>query len=362
MVGDQYKTRLAASGGSHVYRWSLVSPPDMPAGLVLDEKTGTISGQPDSLAEGLTSITVQVDDGSAIAKRTFSLMINPGLRISRDADIEGPDSIKLKATGGDGTYKWAFVNGNADKRLTIDPDKGVVKIASGNLTGIETIHFTVRVEDGATPKHADQASFSVVLRPASGWRHPFRREISGLNIKLSRKGRWLSFVRPNHLTFWLAFLALETPIFGFAWIGVYAFATPGKHGIYLSVGMLTAIAAFFIGVLIGFLFGIPKVISSGQARLGQSSEYAPSSNLSEVSDWLTKLLLGAGLVQLTHLGAPIGALINHIAAGLYTTKAYSGAATVAAGTIIFGYATLGLLNGYVVTTMWYQRRLARLNP
>ena len=172
----------------------------------------------------------------------------------------------------------------------------------------------------------EQTSLSMPTRPAfpwccaprSWWRHPFRREISGLNIKLSRKGRWLSFVRPDHLTFWLAFLALETPIFGFAWIGVYAFATPGKHGIYLSVGMLTAIAAFLIGVLIGFLFGIPKVISSGQARLGQSSGYAPSSNLSEVSDWLTKLLLGAGLVQLTHLGAPIGALINHIAAGLHT--------------------------------------------
>ena len=93
---------------SRVYRWSLVSPPAMPAGLVLDEKTGTISGQPDTLAEGPTSITVQVDDGNAIAKRTFSLMINPGLRISRDADIEGPDSIKLKATGGDGTYNMGY--------------------------------------------------------------------------------------------------------------------------------------------------------------------------------------------------------------------------------------------------------------
>ena len=362
MVGDPYKTTLTASGGSHKYQWSLVSPLAMPAGLVLDEKTGTISGQPDTLAEGPTSITVQVDDSNTTAKRTFSLMINPGLRISRDADIEGPDSIKLKATGGGGTYTWDIVNGNEDGCLEIDHVKGIIKIVHRNLPGIETRHFTVSVKDKADKPHTDQASFSIVVRSTSWWRHPFRREISGLGVKFSRKRRWPSFARLDHLTFWLAFLALETPVFGAAWIIVYAFATPGKHGIYLSVGMLTAIAAFLIGILIGFLFGIPKVISSGQARLGQSSGYTPSSNLSEVSDWLTKLLLGAGLVQLTHLGAPIGALINHIAAGLHTTKAYSGAATVAAGTIIFGYVALGLLNGYVVTTMWYQRRLARLNP
>jgi hypothetical protein len=35
-----------------------------------------------------------------------------------------------------------------------------------------------------------------------------------------------------------------------------------------------------------------------------------------VSDWLTKLLLGAGLVQLTRLGAPISQLIDSVAAGL----------------------------------------------
>jgi len=52
-------------------------------------------------------------------------------------------------------------------------------------------------------------------------------------------------------------------------------------------------------------------------------------------------------------------LIDHIGAALSPPGSITGAAKVAAGTIIFGYAAIGLLDGYVVTTMWYQRKLAQ---
>src|SRR5690349_10818336 len=76
---------------------------------------------------------------------------------------------------------------------------------------------------------------------------------------------------------WLAFLALGIPIVGGVWIVIYAFSTSGSHWTYLAVGMSTALAAF----LSGFLFGIPKVISSGQLRQQGSGDF---SNLAEVSD------------------------------------------------------------------------------
>ena len=81
------------------------------------------------------------------------------------------------------------------------------------------------------------------------------------------------------------------------------------------------------------------------------------SNLAEVSDWLTKLLLGAGLVQLTRLGAPVAQLIDNIAAGLHSTAASASGAKVAAGAILFGYTITGILVRYVVTTLWYQKRI-----
>jgi hypothetical protein len=171
--------------------------------------------------------------------------------------------------------------------------------------------------------------------------------------------------RWSHIGNWLAALALVVPAFGSLWILSYSFATPGSHWSYMGTGMLTALAAFLSGCVIGFLFGIPRVVSSGQLRHDKATEgtYVPSTNIAEVSDWLTKLLLGAGLVQLTRLGEPIGHLISGVAAGLTPAGAQpfpSSAAKVMAGAILFGYAAIGLLNAYVVTTVWYQRKLAGL--
>jgi Putative Ig domain len=362
MVGDKYDTTLTASGGSGRYQWTLVSPPTLPSGLKpLDRQAGKISGRPDRLAEGPTHITVQVDDGNTTTSRTFLLRINPGLRISPGPDIKG-SSIELKATGGCGPYKWTIIDKEAVQDwLALDEKTGIITVSTGHLEGLETKHFAVRVEDAAREHHTDVASFSVMARATPWWRHPFHRKISGRDVGLRAKRRWPSFGRLSHLSFWLYIFAIATPTFGAIWIFVYAFRTPGSHGSYLAVGMLTATAAFLIGCLTGFLFGIPRLVSSGQARFGQSTGYTPSSNLSEVSDWLTKLLLGAGLVQLTHLGTPIGKLIHTVAAGLYSSAPYSGAATATAGAIIFGYFAIGLLYGYVITTMWYQRKLTQAN-
>jgi hypothetical protein len=185
---------------------------------------------------------------------------------------------------------------------------------------------------------------------------------AGTATESSRPPRWWN--RFFHVGNWLAFLALGLPVLGALWITIYSFSTPGQHWSYLGTGMLTALAAFLAGCVIGFLFGIPRVVSSGELRHEQgSAAYTPSSNLAEVSDWLTKLLLGAGLVQLTRLGAPIGHLIDSVAAGLTAatgTPVPSSAAKVMAGAILFGYAAIGLLDAYVVTTMWYQEKLEKL--
>ena len=68
-----------------------------------------------------------------------------------------------------------------------------------------------------------------------------------------------------------------------------AFNTPGSHWSYVAVGMLTALAAVLVGFFTGFLIGVPRVVSSGQARLSKDT-FSPSTNLAEISHWLTKLL------------------------------------------------------------------------
>jgi hypothetical protein len=122
------------------------------------------------------------------------------------------------------------------------------------------------------------------------------------------------------------------------------------------------LAALLAGILIGFLFGIPRAVSTGELRhsnAGTTKAYTLSPNLAEVSDWLTKLLLGAGLVELTKLGGPVGKLIDGVAGGLHSASAAGTPATskVAGGAILFGYMILGFMEGYLMTTFWYQKKL-----
>lgn len=90
-----------------------------------------------------------------------------------------------------------------------------------------------------------------------------------------------------------------------------------------------------------------------------ASIYSPSNNLEQVSDWLTKLLIGAGLVQLGHVGRWLGGFINALACGLMSgdSNVTSPAAKIVAGSLVGFYTAFGFLFGYIVTTLWYRRRL-----
>lgn len=185
-------------------------------------------------------------------------------------------------------------------------------------------------------------------------------------------------------------------IAGFVFIGFYVYSVNGPHLRFLGAGFLTASAAFVVGCLVGLVVGIPRFVSSGAlrhdmearravARKGAappaaapsadvaaddqfspvpSSQLTPSTNLAEISDWLTKLLLGAGLVELTRLGRPLSTLVNSVARAMQDVapgaKLPASSVVVAAG-ILAMYVVLGFLDGYVVTTVWYGKYLERLD-
>lgn len=75
-------------------------------------------------------------------------------------------------------------------------------------------------------------------------------------------------------------------------------------------------ASTLVGALIGFLFGVPKSRTDGVNRgteertivsteaatdISRRRRYADNANLEEVSDWLTKIIVGLGLVELTRI-------------------------------------------------------------
>ena len=59
-----------------------------------------------------------------------------------------------------------------------------------------------------------------------------------------------------------------------------------------GLGMLSA-AALIAGGFFGFLFGIPRYLATPGPMQVQ-----PNTNLEQISDWLTKVLVGVGLTQI----------------------------------------------------------------
>lgn len=92
-----------------------------------------------------------------------------------------------------------------------------------------------------------------------------------------------------------------------------------------------AVASFMIGSLAGFLMGMPRYIAARESD-NESSRYEPSTSLEQISDWLTKVLIGIGIAEATSVARAVNGLLNdQIVPALATA---SGAYPVALTTII----------------------------
>lgn len=138
-------------------------------------------------------------------------------------------------------------------------------------------------------------------------------------------------------------------LLGLATVPVYALYSADRSQILVawSVGSLLCGAAALTGVLLGFLFGIPRTQQTGgnrapapanaidalppaagtdrpaqpvatgsQTTLPPSVSYHPNTNLEEISDWLTKILVGVGLTQIDAIRTGFFELTRQAALGL----------------------------------------------
>jgi hypothetical protein len=122
----------------------------------------------------------------------------------------------------------------------------------------------------------------------------------------------------------------------------------------VGYGILFAGAAFISGVLLGYLFGLRPSSQINNVD-GKTSSAPAQSNLEEIADWLTKLILGAGLVSLTKLHDPILQFATFMAGGVDPMPTTSASASGAQGNpaialaIMGFFSTNGLLYGYLWT-------------
>jgi hypothetical protein len=154
----------------------------------------------------------------------------------------------------------------------------------------------------------------------------------------------------------------------FGAVVVVAFGT-GVPGASLGVTTLLSGGCLLVGALLGFLFGVPRSAQVHQSVPNQPNDaepddddpnrpgrnqYRPNTNLEEVSDWLTKILVGVGLTQLVN--APTKA----IAFGHYFGPSLGGGAVGEpfALCVLVYFSVAGFLIAYLWTRLYLGGALA----
>lgn len=124
------------------------------------------------------------------------------------------------------------------------------------------------------------------------------------------------------------------------------------------VSMLAG-ASLLLGGFVGFLFGIPRTLqkdmrppTDAEKRADESGNngvaYQANTNLEQISDWLTKIMIGVGLTQLTNLPGKLQQLTDYVSIGLGNA---SGSRPFTLFVILY-FAVCGFLFGYLWTRLF----------
>ena len=160
-------------------------------------------------------------------------------------------------------------------------------------------------------------------------------------------------------------------IVAYAW----SYAGPKSFLSIASVGILIAGAFLFAGFVLGFIFCIPRTRprqeSEKNATAPKPEADVPSSlkgliednnNLIEISDWLTKIIVGVGLVELKNIPSFLHRLTTYLGAGLGCDDSCAGVSrseTFALGIVLFFFA-VGFLIGCIWTRSYFSSTLKAL--
>ena len=147
--------------------------------------------------------------------------------------------------------------------------------------------------------------------------------------------------------------------------GLLPFALSQRSASVFAAGLSLAGASWAAGAVLGFLFGIPRTsgdfgasrVSVEEAESGArgSNQLLPNTNLVEVSDWLTKIIVGLGLVSLGEVPGLVREVTKFFRPGLGDQPASE---SLAAG-ILVGYVALGFLTWYLHTRLHLQQAFAQ---
>src|SRR5687767_11994550 len=86
-------------------------------------------------------------------------------------------------------------------------------------------------------------------------------------------------------------------------------------------------------------------------RWTPATQFRPNTNLEEISDWLTKILVGIGLIQLGQLSDRVGRLVTAVADGIGGNPPNP---TFALALLLY-FTMVGFLASYLLTRLYLPR-------
>ena len=164
LAGTAYSFQLAASGGTPPYTEWKVTTGALPAGLVLDPKTGGLTGVPPPSA-ATAQFTVSVRDAAGkFATAAMMLLVRTPLAVPTADAADGlaeddPLSLTLSATGGDAPFTWTLESGELPPGIVFDAPAATLR---GVLERSGEYRLGFKVRDA----HAAEAGTTVQLQVA----------------------------------------------------------------------------------------------------------------------------------------------------------------------------------------------------
>ncbi len=160
---------------------------------------------------------------------------------------------------------------------------------------------------------------------------------------------------------------------GLAIIVLYATQSTSIESFLSVVGVSAVLAgaALLSGGVLGFLFGIPRMLGrsvafnptstdTGISRVNPTSstdsdntytiQYQPNTNLEDISDWLTKILVGVGLTQISTISGRLQAFADFAAPAL--------GGFPSSGMFAIGILVYNLICGFLIGYLWTRLYLA----
>lgn len=122
---------------------------------------------------------------------------------------------------------------------------------------------------------------------------------------------------------------------------------------FLGLLIIISFASLLSGTFLGFLFGIPKLNKNYNPSedYEKTNKYNPNTNLEDISDWLTKIIIGVTLTQLIKIPSYLESIANYVLMKSNCDFNCNFARPIIISDIIF-FVIAGFIIGYFYTRLY----------